>query len=59
MPVPLWHMMLGHTLRLMSDKQKYKLDDCSPEAGDCRRVIAVKNTQPESFTMFKYNHISP
>lgn len=52
-------MMLGHTLRLMSDKQKYKLDDCSSEVGDCRHVTVVRNTQPESLTMFKFNCMSP
>lgn len=43
----------------MSDKQKYKLGDCSLEAGGCRCVTAVRNTQPASLKVLKYNQVSP
>lgn len=57
MPVPLWHAMLGHPLRLMSDKQKYKLQHCNPEAGGC--VTVGRSTQPALLKIFKYNQKSP
>lgn len=49
----------GAPLRLMSDKQKYKLKDCNPDAGGCRCVTEVRSTQPGSLKIFRYNQMPP